>query len=66
MGGLISAYDLSGDELMLERAEDLAEWLVPAFGTSSGLPASRYQIGSSVSLFHFFCDRLDFYFGIMT
>ncbi|KAA1111823.1 hypothetical protein PGT21_013079 [Puccinia graminis f. sp. tritici] len=47
MGGLISAYDLSGDELMLERAEDLAEWLVPAFGTSSGLPASRYQIGSN-------------------
>ncbi|KAH9442654.1 hypothetical protein Pst134EA_031700 [Puccinia striiformis f. sp. tritici] len=36
MGGLISAYDLSGDELMLERAEELAEWLVPAFGTSSG------------------------------
>ncbi|OAV93850.1 hypothetical protein PTTG_27181 [Puccinia triticina 1-1 BBBD Race 1] len=47
MGGLISAYDLSGDDLMLERAEELAEWLVPAFGTSSGLPASRYQIGSN-------------------
>ncbi|KAI9630898.1 hypothetical protein KEM48_013476 [Puccinia striiformis f. sp. tritici PST-130] len=46
MGGLISAYDLSGDELMLERAEELAEWLVPAFGTSSGLPSSRYQMGS--------------------
>ncbi|KNZ51253.1 hypothetical protein VP01_4024g2, partial [Puccinia sorghi] len=45
MGGLISAYDLSGDQLMLDRAEELAEWLVPAFGTSSGLPKSRYQMG---------------------
>jgi len=45
MGGLISAYDLSGDQLMLERAEELAEWLVPSFGTSSGLPLLRYQMG---------------------
>ncbi|KAI7952474.1 hypothetical protein MJO29_008105, partial [Puccinia striiformis f. sp. tritici] len=41
MGGLISAYDLSGDELMLERAKELAEWLVPALVTSS---ANRYEI----------------------
>ncbi|KNZ59834.1 hypothetical protein VP01_1655g4 [Puccinia sorghi] len=45
MGGLISAYDLSGDQLMLERVEELAEWLVPAFGTSSGLPQTHYQMG---------------------
>ena len=32
LGGLISAYDLSGgDQLMLERAEDLAGWLLGAF-----------------------------------
>jgi mannosyl-oligosaccharide alpha-1,2-mannosidase len=32
LGGLLSAYDLSGgDSLMLERAEDLAEWLMGAF-----------------------------------
>ena len=32
LGGLISAYDLSGgDSLMLERAEDLAGWLTGAF-----------------------------------
>ncbi|KAI9606388.1 hypothetical protein KEM48_001753 [Puccinia striiformis f. sp. tritici PST-130] len=49
MGGLISAYDLSGDELMLERAKELAEWLVPALVTSSGLPSSCYQMDSLVS-----------------
>lgn len=32
LGGLLSAYDLSGgDTLMLERAEDLAGWLMGAF-----------------------------------
>lgn len=32
LGGLLSAYDLSGgDQLMLERAEDLAGWLMGAF-----------------------------------
>lgn len=32
LGGLLSAYDLSGgDPLMLERAEDLAGWLIGAF-----------------------------------
>ncbi|KNZ56138.1 hypothetical protein VP01_2489g1 [Puccinia sorghi] len=49
LGGLISAYDLSGDHLMLQRAEDLAEWILPAFGTSSGFPMSHYQLGSITS-----------------
>ncbi|OAV93851.1 hypothetical protein PTTG_01658 [Puccinia triticina 1-1 BBBD Race 1] len=47
LGGLLSAYDLSGDKLMLERAEELAEWLLPAFGTSSGVPETHYKIGSN-------------------
>lgn len=46
VGGLISAYDLSGDELMLHRAVELADWLLPAFGTSTGLPVSPYQLGT--------------------
>ncbi|CAH7673567.1 glycoside hydrolase [Phakopsora pachyrhizi] len=49
MGGLISAYDLSGDKLMLERVEDLVKWLLPAFGTQSGFPILRYRMGSNPS-----------------
>lgn len=30
-GGLISAYDLSGDALFLDKATDLASRLAPAF-----------------------------------
>ncbi|EGG01508.1 family 47 glycoside hydrolase [Melampsora larici-populina 98AG31] len=47
LGGLISAYDLSNDPLMLKRAEDLADWLLPSFGTDLGFPLPHYQIGSN-------------------
>ncbi|KAH9811056.1 family 47 glycoside hydrolase [Melampsora americana] len=45
LGGLISAYELSNDQLMLRRAEDLADWLLPAFGTDQGFPIPHYQMG---------------------
>lgn len=32
---------------MLTRVEELARWLLPAFGTSSGLPGARYQLGNN-------------------
>nr|XP_019013884.1 mannosyl-oligosaccharide 1,2-alpha-mannosidase [Kwoniella pini CBS 10737]OCF52665.1 mannosyl-oligosaccharide 1,2-alpha-mannosidase [Kwoniella pini CBS 10737] len=45
LGGLIGAYDLSGDDLLIERAEDLANVLGKAFNTVSGLPAGRMDPG---------------------
>ncbi|KAH9825228.1 family 47 glycoside hydrolase [Melampsora americana] len=45
LGSLISAYDLSGDQLMLSKAEELAHWLLPAFGTKTGIPLESYQLG---------------------
>ena len=47
LGGLLSAYELSGDRLMLERAVELGDWLLPAFGTKYGLPINRYVLGSN-------------------
>ncbi|KIJ34708.1 glycoside hydrolase family 47 protein, partial [Sphaerobolus stellatus SS14] len=38
VGGFLSAYALSGEPIMLSRAEDLAWRLLPVFNTSSGLP----------------------------
>ncbi|KAB5591258.1 Transcriptional adapter 2 [Ceratobasidium theobromae] len=39
LGGLLSAYALSGkDELYLRRAQELADRLLPAFNTPHGLP----------------------------
>ncbi|ESK90496.1 glycoside hydrolase family 47 protein [Moniliophthora roreri MCA 2997] len=38
LGGLLSAYSLSGKSVLLEKADELGGLLLPAFGTKSGLP----------------------------
>lgn len=38
LGGLISAYQLSEDERLLEKAEDLGRRLLPAFNSPTGMP----------------------------
>lgn len=40
LGGLLSAYALSKEPILLARADNLGRLLLPAFnGTTSGLPA---------------------------
>lgn len=46
LGGLLGAYDLSGDSLLLDRAVELAEVLSKAFNTASGVPAGRIDPGA--------------------
>ena len=38
LGGLLSAYQLTGDERLLHKAEDLGQRLLPAFDSPTGLP----------------------------
>ncbi|CAI9114561.1 OLC1v1015309C1 [Oldenlandia corymbosa var. corymbosa] len=38
VGGLLSAYDLSGDKVFLDKAVDIADRLLPAWDTPSGIP----------------------------
>lgn len=38
VGGLLSAYDLSGDKIFLVKATDIADRLLPAWDTQSGIP----------------------------
>jgi mannosidase alpha-like ER degradation enhancer 2 len=38
LGGLISAYQMDGDPRFLELAVDLADRLLPAFGSPTGMP----------------------------
>ncbi|KAF5377098.1 hypothetical protein D9757_008768 [Collybiopsis confluens] len=46
LGGLLSAYELSGhDKLYLDRAIDLADRILPAFDTESGLPLPNINLG---------------------
>jgi mannosyl-oligosaccharide alpha-1,2-mannosidase len=38
LGGLLSAYALSGEPILLARANELGMKLLPAFNSPSGLP----------------------------
>jgi len=40
LGGLLSAYHLSADDLFLQKAIDLGERMLPIFQTRSGIPFS--------------------------
>lgn len=40
-GGLLAAFDLSGQASLLERAKELGDFLFPAFDTESGVPFSQ-------------------------
>ena len=40
----MSAYNLTGDALFLEKAVDLGDRILPAFDTPSGLPTSMINL----------------------
>ncbi|KIK61668.1 glycoside hydrolase family 47 protein [Collybiopsis luxurians FD-317 M1] len=60
LGGLLSAYALSGEPVLLQKADELGGMLLPAFDTESGFPmyaistrtnATRSSWAGSASLF---------------
>ncbi|KAJ9622474.1 hypothetical protein H2203_006698 [Taxawa tesnikishii (nom. ined.)] len=44
LGGFLSAYDLSGDERLLEKAIELGEMLLVAFDTPNRMPITRWNV----------------------
>jgi endoplasmic reticulum Man9GlcNAc2 1,2-alpha-mannosidase len=38
LGGLLAAFEFSGDAVFLEKAKELGDLLLPAFDTVSGIP----------------------------
>ncbi|KAL1923069.1 uncharacterized protein VTP21DRAFT_9445 [Calcarisporiella thermophila] len=46
LGGLLSAYDLTGDRLYLEKARELADLLMPCFESETGIPYQNVDIRS--------------------
>lgn len=49
LGGLLSAYDLSGDRVFLDKAEDLGERMLQSFDSPSGLPFSETDLNEDRS-----------------
>eukprot|EP00761_Pharyngomonas_kirbyi_P012292 gb/GECH01012319.1/.p1 GENE.gb/GECH01012319.1/~~gb/GECH01012319.1/.p1 ORF type:complete len:627 (+),score=170.18 gb/GECH01012319.1/:1-1881(+) len=50
VGGLLSAYDLSGDPMFLEKTKEIANKLLPAFETSSGIPKTTINLKTGNAL----------------
>ena len=44
LGGLVTAYELSGDRVMLEKATQLGERLAKAFSSPSGMPYTSISL----------------------
>ena len=49
LGGLLSAYDLSGDKIFLEKAEDLGRRLGRAFDNPIGIATPNIELGDDQS-----------------
>lgn len=46
LGGLLSAYDLSGEPMFLNKAQQIADRLLPAWETPSGIPYNTINLAS--------------------
>lgn len=49
LGGLLSCFHLTGDQLFLDKAKDLGSRLMPAFRTPSKIPFSDVNIGKGTA-----------------
>jgi len=49
LGGLLSAYDWSGDKVFLEKAQDLGDRLAKAFDAPGGIPLGQINLKTGVS-----------------
>ncbi|KAL0965378.1 hypothetical protein UPYG_G00280530 [Umbra pygmaea] len=49
LGGLLSTYHLTGDDMFLEKAKDIGLRLMPAFKTPSKIPFSDVNIGKGTA-----------------
>ncbi|XP_030014752.1 mannosyl-oligosaccharide 1,2-alpha-mannosidase IA isoform X2 [Sphaeramia orbicularis] len=49
VGGLLSAYYLTGEELFKNKVVELGEKLLPAFNTPTGIPRGVINLGSGTS-----------------
>ena len=50
LGGLLSAFHVTKDTIYLERAKDLADRMMPAFETPTGLPLSMVNLAKRIGV----------------
>lgn len=50
VGGLLTMYALTGDAMYKERAQHVADKLLPAFQTPTGIPNALVNVRTGVSI----------------
>lgn len=50
MGGLLTLYAFTGDELYKTKAQEVADKLLPAFQTPTGIPNALVNTRTGVSI----------------
>lgn len=60
LGGLLSAYDLKGEEFLLEKAIELADTVImPAFDTPKRMPAAFVDVNTQVHIYNLLSDYIN-------
>ena len=49
IGGFLTAHAMTGDQLFVDKAQDMADRLLPAFDSPSGIPYGYLNILTGVS-----------------
>lgn len=49
LGGLLSAFDLSGEDILLRKADEIGTRLLPAFRTASGVPYTTINLATGIA-----------------
>lgn len=50
VGGLLTLYSLTGDSMYKDKAQEVADKLLPAFQTPTGIPNALVNIRTGVSI----------------
>lgn len=57
VGGLLACYALTGDVLFRDKAQEIADKLLPAFQTPTGIPNALVNFKTGVCLFYSLLTR---------
>lgn len=56
IGGLLSCFALTGDVIFKEKAQQIADKLLPAFQTPTGIPNALVNLKTGVSHLQYFIN----------
>ena len=59
VGGLLSLYSFTGDDMFKEKAIHIVDKLMPAFRTPTGIPYALINMRTGVSILIWVCPSIE-------